>query len=232
MSRNRSLLVLVAMAFSLSASGAARADVIAYDNAAVANNQAFGGTLGLAFDINKPVVVSQLGAFDMDSSGHVALKGVDGTSGITVFIVNRDTGLQFGPSVTFSPSNPGHQINGDAFLPISLLTLPAGFHGEIVAQNDPNYNTGGGANASSTLNTANGAISFVYIPPPTPPATTPLPVGPRYNGGFVVYPGNLDGGPANRYDAGTFMVTPEPSSCLLSALGLVGLVATWLKRRK
>jgi hypothetical protein len=227
MSRNRSLVVLLAFVFSLSASGAARADYIAYDNAAVANNQAFGGTLGLAFDVNSSVVVSQLGAFDMDSSGHVALKGVDGTSGITVFIVNRDTGLQFGPSVTFSPSNPGHQINGDAFLPISLLTLPAGFHGEIVAQNDPNYNSNGGANGTSTLNTANGAISFVLNPGPTPPQA-----GPRYNGGFVVYPGNFDGGPANRYDAGTFTVTPEPSSCLLAGLGLVGLVATWLKGRK
>ena len=168
------------------------ADNIAYDNAAgVAGLQMYGGSLGLDFTANSPLYVTQLGAF---TNGNPALlNGDDGTSGITAQIYTS-AGVPYGPSVNVNAGNPGAQVNGNAYLPLSSpVFVPAGFTGSIVVSNDPNYNTNGAANTNSTLDSS-GVLSYTG--------------GGRF-GSAGSYPGNPDGGPANRYDAGTFQFQPN-----------------------
>ena len=169
-----------------------RADNIAFDNqAGILNLQNYSGSLGLGFSVNSPIVVTQLGAFD--NGNPALLNGDDNTSGITAQIYNSTNGLPYGPSVTFSVSNPGTQVNGDAFLTLPQpLYLPAGFTGSIVVSNDPNYNGGGAANSTSTPD-ASGFLTFT---------------GPAY-GNAGSYPVHPDGGPVNQYDAGTFAFQPS-----------------------
>ena len=52
----------------------------------------------------------------------------------------------------------------------------------------------------------------------------------------LVFPTNIDSGPANRYDAGTFQFTaavPEPSAYLMALLaaGMLGGLASQRKKR-
>jgi hypothetical protein len=196
---------------------AGRADFIAYDNAVVAANQDFGNSLGLDFVVNKPILVTALGAFN--SGIPAALIGADGVSGVTVQIYDNTTGAPVGPAVTLTPVDPGIQINGDAFAPIVPLVLPGGFQGSIVAFNDNNYHSFGGPNPTSTENSGGGLISFVG--------------GGRFGAGFA-YPTIVDGGPTNRYDAGTFQfaAVPEPATLALAGMGVLSLAGCGWRRRK
>ena len=168
----------------------------------------------MEFNVTSPVHVVGLGAFD---SGLLSqLKGWDGSSGVTVGIFNRTTQSLVGSSVLFTGSN-GTQVNGDAFLPASV-TLPGGRY-SVVASNICAYNDGGD--------------------PESHPARRTVPAGQSLSsaaedhigGSTFTYPTNGDGGPTNRYDAGTFIVTPEPASFLLAGLGAVGLCVV-ARRRK
>jgi len=210
---------VVAMAAGMRGQAEA-ATIIAYDNAAVAANQNWlGGSIGMDFDVNRTIRVTELGAFD---SGAIA--NLDTNNGVYVGIFDRTTGSLVAPSVFLTSATPGlSQINGDAFLAVTPFFLHAGFQGSIVAYYDPNYNTFGNVpNATSTTNSGGGAISFVGTS--------------RYNNGVggLVYPTIIDGGPANRYDAGTFgfTVVPEPSSVVMAGTAaILGLGLTVRNRR-
>jgi hypothetical protein len=165
---------------------AAKADVIAYDNAAVPSTQNYTGSLGLDFNVNAPITITQLGVFDSGSTAN--LVGSNGSSGVYVAIYNRATGKAVSAGYTLTPSSAVTQVNGDAFIHISPVALPAGFQGSVVTINAKNTNTFGSPNTASTLNDGGGLISFVGSG--------------RYGGNG--YPTNLDSGPANRYSAGTF----------------------------
>ena len=213
--RALNLVTLAAMASLVVGTACA---TIAYDNSTGLPLQNWPDSLGLDFNVNAPTDVTALGDFDNGSIAN--LIGVDGSSGVTVQIYNRDTASPVGPSVTFTPTLFGTQINGDAFMTISTLVLPAGDY-SIVAFNDENYNQGfyGGANGTSVMNSGGGLISFVGSG--------------RYNytGSGIAFPTVVDGGPVNRYDAGTFefSAVPEPTTLIAGALLLLPFGASTLR---
>src|SRR3954452_23501589 len=99
-------------------------------------NQSFGGPLGMDFDVNQAVVVTQLGVFDSGSDGL--------QSPLTATLYNRDTMQQLA-QVPFAAGNTGTLGAASRFLSLSSpLLLPAGFHGTIVAEGygaaEPNGN--------------------------------------------------------------------------------------------
>jgi hypothetical protein len=167
------------------------APAIAYGvPAGTIGNQAFGGSLGMDFDVNQTITITRVGVFDSGSDG-LAVP-------ITAHIYNRDTGTDVIAPIAFAAGNTGTLIGGSRFLDLATpLTLPAGFHGTIVAEgygaSEPNGNSGGAA-PPWTTDSFGGAISFVG--------------GGRFGFTPGAFPTNLDGGPANRYAAGSFDFTP------------------------
>jgi hypothetical protein len=155
-------------------------------------------------------VIFSLGMFDSAQDGFVFAQVVD--------IYDRNTQLAVA-TVTIPAGTTAQLINGSRFVALSIpLTLPAGFQGSVVAEINPtdgNGNTNGNSGVS-TINTGGGLITFVGG-------------GRVSDNGPGVYPLRLDGGPVNRYLAGTFTfaAVPEPSTWVLLAggLGLVGLLS-------
>ena len=193
-------------AILLSASSQLSAAIALTVPAGATLNQNHNGLLGMDFDVTGPdgIIVSRLGAFD---------SGQDGILGtIKVGIVDRATGLVVGETLSFS-GDAGDVVDGSRFLALTTpLVLPNGFQGSITAQG---YGQEGNGNGQvSTIDDGNGLITFVG--------------GARWGGDdpLTLAP-NADGGPANRYFAGTFdyRAVPEPGSLalLLGAVGLLGL---------
>ncbi len=123
-------------------------------------SQAYTGRLGLRFDVNSPIIVSQLGAFD---------SGVfpDGISGaITIGIVN-EAGTVVVPAsgvpvslVGFGGTYVGRFLMTGGF---PEVTLTSGRYTVVAfgfSASDPNGNTNFGDNAA-TVNNGSGIISFV-----------------------------------------------------------------------
>ena len=162
---------------------------IAYDvPAGTVGNQAYGGSLGLDFNVNAPILIDQLGAFN-DASAGAGL-----TTPITVRLWDRTTQNEVGSPITFPAGTPGTLINGSRFLPLATpIWLPAGFQGTIVAEGYgsgvPVEQNGNNVAPTSIENSGGGLISFV---------------GTGRFGNAGDYPTNIDGGPSNRYYAGTF----------------------------
>jgi hypothetical protein len=175
--------------------------------------------LGMDFDVNAPIQITSLGVFDSNQDGLAFA--------IPIRIWDRNTQLPVA-SLIIPAGTSATLIGGSRFVNlVTPLTLNAGFQGSIVE--DPNttdgiFNTFGGANPT-VLNTGGGLISFVGV-------------GRVGDSGPGTYPARLDGGPNDRYDAGTFQftaagaaVTPEPGAiALLAGLGIVG--SGIVKRRR
>jgi len=179
--------------------GTANANTIAYNNDVTnLSLQNWGRSLGMDFQVNTPITITALGAFD--NGVLTNLNGSDGTSGVTVLIYDLSNQQQVGSSVTFSAANSGTQIGGDAFLPVNFVLAPGSY--SVVAWNDINYNSFGTPNTTSHLNMGGGDITFIGDS--------------RYDFSAGIFPQQLDGGPVNRYDAGTFEFSPEPATfCML-----------------
>jgi len=194
-------------AILLSASSQLSAAIALTVPAGATFNQQHNGLLGMDFDVTGPdgIIVSRLGAFD---------SGQDGILGtINVGIVDRSTGLVVGEVLSFS-GDAGDVVDGSRFLNLSTpITLANGFQGSITAQG---YGQEGNGNFTdfSVIDDGGGLINFVG--------------GARWGGDVAIsLAANADGGPANRYYAGTFdyQPVPEPGSLalLLGAVGLLGL---------
>jgi hypothetical protein len=136
------------------------------------------------FDVAKPVSVTRIGVFDSNQDGLLLP--------ITAGIYDRTTQK---PLITldFTVEDSGELIDGSRFKTLQTpLLLSAGFQGSIVAwgygADEQNYNQGAGAGDLTTFD--GGSLIFV---------------GPSRYGNAGEYPGTLDGGPVNRYGAGTFV---------------------------
>ena len=209
---------LVALsALALIASVPAKAAIVFQDSSGDVFLQNWAGRLGMDFQINSSISVSALGAFDNGSLAN--LSGVGG-NGVDVGIFTLG-GALVGTSVHFDGTTAYTQIGGDAFQTVPSFILGPGQY-SIVAVNDRNYNQGfdgGNTNTLQTLNNLGGIITF----------------GPsRYDSITTLgLPGNIDGPPVDRYDAGTFMASavPEPSTWAMMILGFFG-VGLMAYRRK
>jgi hypothetical protein len=192
----------------------AQVTFIAFDApTGVAANQFISNPLGLDFNVNTSIKITALGVFDSGQDG-LAFSQV-------VRIYNRATEASVA-DVTI-PAGASATLNGGSrFVTLTTpLVLPAGFLGSVVAEintTDGNWNSHGGSGVS-VLNTGGGAISYVGV-------------GRVSDSGPAVYPSRLDGGPANRYLAGSFIfsVIPEPAEWMLLASGLAVLLV-WARRR-
>jgi hypothetical protein len=164
----------------------AAAGVIALDNPVGAGNQTFGGSVGLDFNTGlEPLEITHLGAFDSAQDGFATAR--------TVQIYDRANAASPYATVTIPAGTAATLINGSRFWPVaSTVTIPAGFLGSIVVSDvstDGIHNQGVGAGPLSTINNGGGLLRFV---------------GSGRFGGTGIYPGSPDGGPVNRYQAGTF----------------------------
>jgi hypothetical protein len=190
--------------------------IIAYAvPAGAGSNQFIPNPLGMDFNVNLPVLVLSLGVFDSGQNGL--------TFDHVVRIYDRNTQLTVALA-TIPAGSSATLIGGSRFVPLlSPLVLPAGFQGSIVAEIDPtdgNGNTNGGAGVS-TLNDGGGFLTFVGG-------------GRVSDNGPGVFPARLDGGPVNRYLAGTFEFVPIPEPATWALIGLGAMLATVcsLRRRR
>ncbi|MBI4606769.1 MAG: fibronectin type III domain-containing protein [Planctomycetes bacterium] len=151
-------------------------------------NQVYTGALGMDFNVNVPIKVTRLGVFDSGSDG---IKG-----NLRARLYDRDAQALVA-ELRFSAADPGELVGGSRFKPLDpAVELAAGFHGTMVGAgynaNEPNGNYGppGGDALGLVADDGGCAITFVG--------------GGRFGGFATVFPATLDGGPANRYAAGTF----------------------------
>jgi len=188
---SRRVVATLALAFALALVSWGHAGLIAYHvRGGQAGNQDYGGSLGMDFDVLAPIAITQLGVFD-DGSAGLNLP-------ITAHLYDRTATATPLATVSFATSSGATLIGGSRFQPLAgPLVLPAGFQGAIVAEGygstERNGNCHGATPAWST-DSGSGRIAFVG--------------GGRF-GTAGAYPGGADGGPANRYAAGTFMFEPH-----------------------
>jgi hypothetical protein len=170
---------------------------VAYDTPwGVAGNQAFGGSLGMDFDVTNPIIIRQLGCFDDMSDGLFAP--------ITVRLFNRDTEeivaehLFVQDDTGTVEREDGRLIGGMRCVALpEPITLPVGFRGTIEADGygAMERNANRSAPTPWTTRGGDGSIDFVGVS--------------RY-GEAGLFPGSVDAGPAARYGAGTFIYESTP----------------------
>lgn len=168
--------------------------VIAYVvPAGTTGNQAFGGVLGMDFDVMNPIVVTRLGVFDDGSDGL--------NRPLTARLWDRATQTELAV-LEFTPEDPGELVGGSRFKPLANpLRLEVGFQGTITAEgygsderlrnrlDDP-------ANIVWTTQDGNGSLAFVGSS--------------RWGWTPGFFPTIVDEGPAARYAAGTFEYQTTP----------------------
>jgi len=196
----------------------ASAETWAYTDPAASGNQNWTGNLGMDFTVNQSIAVDALGIFNASGSGTI-------TNPIKVAIYNNDGSFtQAVSAITFSGSYALGPGTYDVSQSIPEVILAPGNYSIVAVgfgPSDPNGNTSGGPGVS-TEDTGGGLITFTGTA--------------RYDANTSIdFPDILDGGPANRYNAGTFefqaapVVGPEPGTLVLFGLGSTLLLT--LRRR-
>jgi hypothetical protein len=156
--------------------------------AGTTGNQAYAGSLGMDFDAVASVVVTKLGVFDSGGNGL--------SSTITAQLWRLTPAPQLLASLTFSPTSPGTLAAGSSsrFKPLTTpLTLAPGSYAMVAygySAAEPNGNSSGSRGAWSTRD-GGGLLRFTG--------------GGRY-GEAAQFPATADGGPADRYAAGTMEI--------------------------
>jgi uncharacterized protein (TIGR03382 family) len=222
----QSLFCIGAALFALSPS-VASAEVWAYTDYAPAGPlQGWTGGLGMDFNVNQSIYVTSLGAFNPSGNGLFH-------NNVRVGIFDLAGTLQ-GSSVTFASNTLYSLVLGsyDVYQGITPVLLNPGSYSVVAlgySSADPNGNLGNGSSPPSLMNDGGGIISFTG--------------GSRFNYDSVTLqlPNQGDGGPVNRYNAGTFgfttsgpgtfeSATPEPGTFVLS-VGVLAFAGAIRRRR-
>ncbi|MCX8108802.1 MAG: hypothetical protein N3G20_08360, partial [Verrucomicrobiae bacterium] len=168
----------------------------------------YGGSLGMDFDVARPIRITQLGVYDDQADGlHLPL---------TAALFDRDT-KRLIAAINFTPDDPGTLRDSSRFKPLHQpITLPAGFRGVIAAWGygpDERYFSNWQDLPELTV-FSGGSLLFV---------------GSGRYGEAGRYPEVPDAGPVNRYAAGTFYFEPVAERPRLSIdLQLDKVVITWI----
>jgi hypothetical protein len=179
--------------------GAVSQDHIAYIvPAGTSGHQEFTGSLGMDFVVNSDIVVTQLGVFH-DST----FIGPDLQTDLEAKLYFRDPTYVCNTllaTLEFPVGDEGTPMDSSFFKPLPTpITLPAGFTGTIEASGygvngvEPNGNVTAAGPGPWYTDDGGGLISFVgggRFGDPNNPSW---------------FPTSVDGGPANRYAAGTFI---------------------------
>lgn len=188
-------------------------------------NQEYGGSLGMDFTVNRPCVITELGCFDDNGDGMTKTiitqlwrRNDQGTPGNLA----DDAGGGVLATMSFTPTAPGVLVEGNRFKPLATpITLPRGAY-TIVAYGygtgERNGNLGGGSPPEPwETQSGDGALSFVG--------------GGRY-GTAGTFPASVDGGPSNRYAAGTFRFAGPDDPLARTQLGsaMLNINATAMMR--
>jgi hypothetical protein len=169
-------------------------------HAGTPGNQNYGGALGMDFVVNQPVIITELGCFDDNSDGLNATITVQlwrRNENGTPANVSDDSGAGVVASMSFGPAASGTLFEGSRFKAlVSPLNLSTGAYtiiayGYGVSELAGNLGVGLPPEPWETQS-GGGALSFVGGGRPGNPGT---------------FPTVIDGGPANRYAAGTFKFT-------------------------
>ncbi|WP_227873675.1 PEP-CTERM sorting domain-containing protein [Aphanothece sacrum] len=181
-----------------------------------AGNQDFGGILGMDFDVNNSIKVSELGAFDDLGNGIV------GTLTTELWSRSGDTGIAKLATLTFSNSDPGSLEGGSRFKTLlSPLVLDPGSYTIVSYGYSGNDLNGNSYDPTPwTTNDGGGLISFVGSS--------------RYGGTLGSSIGDtVDILPANRYATGTFkyQAVPEPEPLAMLGAGTAIALGANFKRK-
>jgi hypothetical protein len=176
---------------------------IAYDvMAGTVGTQNFGNGLGMDFDVLSPILVRQLGVFDSGSDG------INGSTTLTAQLYTRsaNTGRLLA-TLTFTAASPGELVDGSRFKSLSPpVLLNAGSYTIVSYGHDsanPNGNIGTGNAKTWNTDDGGGFLQFVGTS--------------RHDGSPGTFPPAPDGGPADRYAAGTFDYLAAPAKPMILA---------------
>ena len=149
------------------------------------NNDALYASLGMDFNVNKPIIVSSLGAYDNGGNGF--------TNAVIVTLYNRVTEQPVAQVVLGEGGVPGTLVGGSRFASITHVRLEAGFQGVIAVSALKNAGTWQDEPVTWKTDDLDGAVSFVGHG--------------RYNFLDPTFPTREDSAnaPANAYAAGTFL---------------------------
>lgn len=163
--------------------------------AGVPGNQSYNGSLGMDFEVLAEIRVTDLGVFD------------DGSNGLSRTITSElwsRNGNNAGARLvtdTFTTADPGMLDGGNRFKPLAnpLILAPGSYtmvaHG--YGSGEQNGNQGSAALDGLDIDTGGGLLQFV---------------GNSRFGSAGSFPTSVDGGPSNRYAAGTFKFSPNSAN--------------------
>ncbi|MDE0596288.1 MAG: lamin tail domain-containing protein [Roseibacillus sp.] len=163
--------------------------------AGVPGNQSYNGSLGMDFEVLQEIRVTDFGVFDDGSDGL--------NRAITAQLWSRN-GNNAGAILateSFTGGNPGTLEGGSRFksLPAPLVLAPGSYTMAAYGygSGEMNGNQGVAALDGLDIDTGGGLIQFV---------------GNSRFGNAGSFPSTVDGGPSNRYAAGTFKYSPHAAN--------------------
>ncbi len=164
-----------------------------------AGNQDFGGALGHDFIVESPIIVRELGVFDDGSDGLTSdlfaeLWSRDDNG--TPDNVDDDVPGEVLAELVFSSADEGVLVNGSRFKSLAApLRLEPGAYTIIAHGYGAGESNGNQGSVNLNTSTDNGGAALRFIG------------GGRWGNEPGEWPTNIDGGPVDRYAAGTFTFT-------------------------